>query len=261
MRTIEEIFCNESRGVLSLTGGGGKTSLMFQLARLLVGAGMRVLTTTTTRIFPPTAEQSEKVFIDRDPELIMRLASACIQTARHVTATSMRLADSGKLQGFSPETICTFAESGLFDWIIVEADGAAMRPLKAPEDHEPVIPSCTTIHVAVAGLEAVGAELNEKLVFRSGRAGELMELSAGETITEAALTRLFVNPLGLLKGAPPKARRFIFLNKADDRKRRESGARIAELLRHSLLPEVAGVVVGQALAGVCIHSFHPLGGA
>ncbi|MCK7504559.1 MAG: hypothetical protein MZV70_11045 [Desulfobacterales bacterium] len=40
-------------GVVSLVGAGGKTSLMYRLARELAGTGQAVLTTTTTRIYPP----------------------------------------------------------------------------------------------------------------------------------------------------------------------------------------------------------------
>jgi probable selenium-dependent hydroxylase accessory protein YqeC len=254
---IEEILPLEGRGVLSLTGGGGKTSLMFHLARQLARSGKRVLTTTTTRIFVPTADQSETVLMDADPAMILRQAASCLNSAGHVTAAAQP-AEAGKLKGFAPEAIRIFAESGLFDWIIVEADGSAHRPLKAPAEHEPVIPPTTTVLVTVAGLEALGLPLTEELVFRSELAGQLMELSMGGTITEEALARLLAHPLGPFKGAPSRARRFIFLNKADDPARREGGARIAGLLRRSGHPPAEAVIVGQALDGVRVHAVHPL---
>ncbi|MCD4678214.1 MAG: hypothetical protein K8S18_19810, partial [Desulfobacula sp.] len=46
------------RGVISLIGAGGKTSLMFCLAKELENSGKTVLTTTTTKIFMPTPDQS-----------------------------------------------------------------------------------------------------------------------------------------------------------------------------------------------------------
>ncbi|MBI2355067.1 MAG: putative selenium-dependent hydroxylase accessory protein YqeC [Deltaproteobacteria bacterium] len=258
MMSIEEILMHEPRGVLSLTGGGGKTSLMFHLARQLCRSGQRVLTTTTTRIFVPTAEQSETVLVDADPAMILRQASAC-RCSGPVTAAA-QLAGAGKLKGFAPETIRLFEESGLFDWILVEADGSARRPLKAPAEHEPVIPDNTTVLVAVAGLEVLGKPLTEELVFRAELAGKIMLLSAGETITESALARLFAHPLGPFKGAPPRARRFIFLNKADDPGRREGGARIAEILRLMPSRTAEALIIGQALDGVRVHSVHHLAG-
>jgi probable selenium-dependent hydroxylase accessory protein YqeC len=259
MQPIEKILFREPRGVLSLTGSGGKTSLMFNLARLLVRSGKTVLTTTTTKILVPTAEQSETLLINADPQTILRQTSSRLDTSRHFTAASARLRDNaGKLAGFAPEAIETFAASGLFDWILVEADGSAHRPLKAPAAHEPVIPLNTTVLVAVAGLEVLGEPLTEELVFRSELAGDLMELAAGETITEAAVVRLFAHPFGAFKSAPPNARRFIFLNKADDRERQARAAFLAELIGQ-LTPAIAeALIVGQARDGIHVHALYPL---
>lgn len=258
MPSIEIVLFREPQGVLSLTGGGGKTSLMFHLARLLANAGKRVLTTTTTKIFVPTAEQSATLIVAPDPQTILREASSCLQSTRHITAGVARLADTGKLEGFTPETIRIFLESALFDWILVEADGSARRPLKAPAGHEPVIPACTTVLVAVAGLEVIGQPLSENLVFRSELAGQLMGLAAGEPVSEAALVRLFAHPLGAFKGAPPQARRFIFLNQADNSERRESGTRIAAQLLRMAHPPAEALIVGQALERIRVHALHPL---
>lgn len=257
MHSIESILCPDPRGVVSFTGGGGKTSLLFHLAHRLVRSGKRVLTTTTTKIFDPTPDQSLTVLIDADPEAILQQASSCLHTTGHITAAAHKL-DNGKLQGFAPEAIRIFLESGLFDWILVEADGAARRPLKAPAEHEPVIPPDTSVLVSVAGLEVLGEPLTEELVFRSELAGKLMNLSVGEIITESALARLIAHPLGSFKGAPLHARRFIFLNKADSPDRCACGARVAEQLRR-MGPAVAeALIIGQALDGVSVHAVHSL---
>jgi probable selenium-dependent hydroxylase accessory protein YqeC len=257
MKPIETILLREPRGVLSLTGGGGKTSLMFHLAQQLSRVGKKVLTTTTTKIFYPTAEQNEKVLVDTDPENILQQVTSR-HHSNHITAASELLADGSKLKGFSSEGIDLFEKSGYFDWILVEADGSARRPLKAPAEHEPVIPANSTVLVAVAGLEVLGCPLSEEIVFRSNLAGALMEISEGEAITESALVNLFSHPFGAFKGTPDQARRFIFLNKADDSKRREAAARIAALLRQNPQPVAKALLVGQALSGVKVHAEYPL---
>ncbi|NOY12582.1 MAG: putative selenium-dependent hydroxylase accessory protein YqeC [Deltaproteobacteria bacterium] len=257
MMSIDNILPLATRGVLSLTGGGGKTSLMFHLARLLSDAGKTVLTTTTTKIFVPTVSQSETVLVDTDPQAIL-LQAASLPERGHITAAAARMDDTGKLKGFAPEAIRLFEDSGLFDWILVEADGSARRPLKAPAEHEPVIPPNTSILIAVAGLEVLGRPLTEEFVFRSELAGERMNLKAKELITEFALARLFAHPSGSFKGAPHQAARFIFLNQADDAKRCEAGARIAALLRQSPRPVAESLIVGQALKSIRIHACHSL---
>lgn len=261
MMPIESILPLASRGVLSLTGGGGKTSLMFHLAQLLTETGKKVLTTTTTKIFTPAASQSETVLINTDPKKILLQATAFLERAGHITAAASRMDDAGKLKGFAPEAIRLFEDSGLFDWILVEADGSARRPLKAPAEHEPVIPLNTNVLIAVAGLEVLGRPLTEELVFRAELAGERMGLEEGEAITECGLARLFAHPLGLFKGAPHQAARFIFLNKADDHERCEGGRRIAAMLRQSPLPVAEALIVGQALESIRVHACHPLGKA
>ena len=258
MMSLENIICTEPHGIVSFVGGGGKTSLLFHLAHQLVHSGKRVLTTTTTKIFVPSSEQSETVLVAANPEALLMQASPLLLNTNHITAAAAQMVESRKLQGFTPEAISLFQKSGLFSWILVEADGSARRSLKAPAEHEPVIPGDTSVLVAVAGLDLIGEPLSEQLVFRSMRAGEIMGLSIGETITETSLARLLVHPMGSFKGVPPQARRFIFLNKADSAERCAYGATVSHILSRMESPPAEAVIVGQALDSLRIHALHQL---
>lgn len=259
IQPLECIFPAGSRGILSLVGAGGKTSLMFHLARLLCATGQKVLTTTTTKIYVPTPAQSETVLVASDPQAILLQAAALTGKTAHITAAAARIdAEEGKLKGFAPEAIELFAASGLFDWILVEADGAARHPLKAPAAHEPVIPPNSNVVIAVAGLDALATPLSEAGVFRADLAAARMGLKAGECITENALCRLISHPLGFFKGAPDGALRVLFLNKADTQERRAAAARIATKLEKHPLPVVDKLLVGQALEALIIHAVFPL---
>lgn len=257
MERIEEILGADPEGVVSFVGGGGKTSLMFALAKHLAHAGKRVLTTTTTKIFVPTPEQSTNVLVSPSPSEILYQAETRDAAERHLTAAAEFLDDNRKLKGFAPEAIADFVDSGRFDWVLVEADGSARRPLKAPAEHEPVIPPQTTVLMAVAGLEVLGRPLQEELVFRSGLAAERMGIALNEIITPKALVELISHPEGAFKGAPPQARRCIFLNKADSKDRIERAAAVAERLRRPV-PVAETLFVVQALDGITIHSVHRL---
>ncbi|MDP2170244.1 MAG: selenium cofactor biosynthesis protein YqeC [Rhodocyclaceae bacterium] len=261
IQPLECIFPAASRGILSLVGAGGKTSLMFHLARLLCGTGQTVLTTTTTKIYVPTPTQSETVLVANDPQAILLQAAALTDKLSHVTAGAAVMdAEEGKLKGFAPEAIDKFAESGLFDWILVEADGAARHPLKAPAAHEPVIPVSSNIVIAVAGLDALARPLSEVGVFRAELAAARMGLKVGESITESALCRLISHPLGLFKGAPDRALRVLFLNKADTQERREAAARIAAELEQHPFPVADVLLIGQALETLIVHARVPIEG-
>lgn len=258
MQRIEEVICSAPGGVLSLTGAGGKTSLMFHLARVLSASGKRVLVTTTTKILTPTARECCTVLVDPDPEVIAGWAFFGSRNGA-VTAAARREAESGKLIGYPPEAIAFFQRCGMFDWILVEADGSSRRPLKAHAPHEPVVPSCSTVLVAVAGLEALGQPLTGEWVFRADIAAPLLGIEAGDSIGAAALARLVVHPRGLFTGAPPGARRFVFLNQADTLRRLLQAAQIAAVVKEKAPPVAEALLVGQALDGVALHLLYPLG--
>ena len=106
-------------------GGGGKTTLMFKLARELSLAGEPVLTTTTTKIFEPSLDQAGGVILSGSVPNLLDRADELLDKHRHLTAAVGKLPESGKLYGFRPEIIGELWNAGLFQWIIVEADGAA----------------------------------------------------------------------------------------------------------------------------------------
>lgn len=251
---ISDIICPGSGGVVSLIGAGGKTSLMFRLARELRAAGRTVLTTTTTRIFLPADDETDALLVTSDPEELLQQVRRDREDRALITVGAA-VTGSGKLTGFAPDAIGIFAASGLFDWILVEADGSARRPLKAPADHEPVIPSASTEVVAVVGLDAVGQPFSDEVVFRARTASAIMGLRPGEKISEEAVARLIAHPCGGFKGTTPAARRIVLLNKADDPEREASGARIAGHLRE-YSPTVADtVIVGSLVSARIVAEF------
>jgi probable selenium-dependent hydroxylase accessory protein YqeC len=75
-------------GVISLVGAGGKTALMFRLARELSKDGDRVLTTTTTKIFIPMRKQSSIMLISESAETIAQHARKLFKKNSHITAGS-----------------------------------------------------------------------------------------------------------------------------------------------------------------------------
>ncbi len=64
-----------------------------------------------------------------------------------------RVDGGGQVVGLGREALDAIHGAGLFDSILVEADGARGKPLKAPAPHEPVLPSRADCVVAVVGAE------------------------------------------------------------------------------------------------------------
>ena len=238
----------EAGGVISLVGAGGKTSLMFRLAQELSAEGATVLTTTTTRIFMPGQGQSRCVILADTAEKILEQAAQKLNEHRHITAAAGLSADPGKLAGLTPDTVDRLRASQVFDWIIVEADGAAGRPLKAPAGHEPVIPSATGWLVGNVGLSAIGKPLTEQWVFRSEIFSRITGLSRGADVNAEAIAALLAHRQGIMQAAPDRCRRLAFLNQADTLDGRAAGTRICKLLERHGTGGIQRVIVGQVLA-------------
>ncbi|MFH1090818.1 MAG: selenium cofactor biosynthesis protein YqeC, partial [Pseudomonadota bacterium] len=204
----------EAPVMAALVGAGGKTTLMFALASALATKGCQVITTTTTKIFHPRADQSPAVILGTELRLFTAALRTGLETHHHVTAAG-QLLENNKIAGPPPEVIDDLFYSRVADFILVEADGAKGRPLKAPESYEPVIPKSAAVVIPVVGLAALGRPLDEESVFRPEIFSRLSGLPAGELITAGSIARVVFHPEGLCRGAPRRARLIPFLNQSD----------------------------------------------
>ena len=259
MTSLRQALMLGDGGVISLVGAGGKTSLMFKLAHELSMTGESVLTTTTTKIFEPEPEQSSCVIASDSVTDLVGQAKELIDKHPHITMARGRLPDKGKLVGIPPGAVDSLWKSNLFRWIVVEADGAAGRPLKAPADHEPVIPGCTGCIVGLAGLSGIGRPLTDRWVFRPGRFAVLAGIPQNSGITESAVGDVITHKKGLFKNASARVARIAFLNQADTPEYFAAGQRIARLLTEKLDAGLDRVVIGQARADSPVLKIYELG--
>ncbi len=138
-----------ARGVTSVIGSGGKTSLLAALARELSGT---VVLTTTTHILPfagvplVTSANADDV-------------RAALAESR-VVCVGSQAEKNGKL--VTP-SLGIDALASLADYVLVEADGARRLPLKAHAPWEPVIPACSGRTVLVLGASGLGRPVREKV--------------------------------------------------------------------------------------------------
>ena len=219
----------EDARLISLCGAGGKTTLMFALAREFVARGERVLVTTTTRI-----ARAEAAGAGRGKRAAMLLFSGVTPDGR-------------KLTGIAPELVDALGRSGEFDRILVEADGADRKPLKASAPHEPVIAAATDALVAVAGLNGLGLPLQEGNVFRAEIWARLTGTRPGSPVDAESIARMAVHACGFFKGCPAGARRILFLNRADTPERLRAATQVVEILKSSRDRPPARVALGCLL--------------
>ena len=123
-----------------------------------------------------------------------------------------------KILGFSGKTVDQLWKSGRFDWIIVEADGAKRKPLKACNAAEPVIPNCTEHLILVAGLDALGHPLCEDHVHRALIFSQNSGLSLGTPLDTMHMARGLAVEMQKIDLVHPGALKYVVLNKADNRR-------------------------------------------
>lgn len=230
--------------MISLVGAGGKTTLMFRLARELALGGSRVLTTTTTKIMEPSSEETPFLFIHPEETKIIESVHQLMSQYNLMTIASERIGQ-GKLKGISLNCVKELWGLKEIDYLIIEADGAAGRPIKAPREIEPVIPSDTTMVVALLGVDGLGVELSEENVFQPERVSRLTGLVMGDRLTEDALAILTTHPEGLFKGAPQSSRWIVFLNKVDISDGLKKAQKISEKIIERRNLQIERIVLGQ----------------
>lgn len=143
------------KGVISIIGSGGKTSLIQALSLLLSKKGS-VLITTTTHIFP--FSHCENILVEEtdSEEAILSLVDDGFR--RHPVLCIGVKGKDGKLTK-APILFSTLEKH--CDYILVEADGSKHLPAKAHNEREPQLPKETKLSVLVFGLSALHKPIEE----------------------------------------------------------------------------------------------------
>ncbi len=233
-KELTHLLSLSGQGMVCLFGGGGKTSLMFTLASMLTHQGKTVLTTTTTNIFYPHTAQSSKTLICESAEDLINTSRPLLRTHPHICAAASHDRDTNKLKGFSGQMLDTVRQARLFDWIIVEADGARRKPIKASAAHEPVFPRTCTHLILVTGLDAVGAPLDETHVHRADLFARNTGHLPGAPLTAQTIAHALRIEMNKARRLCPADAAYIFLNKADTVKDGDAAKRITSYLYQNI---------------------------
>jgi probable selenium-dependent hydroxylase accessory protein YqeC len=252
---VERSF-NKLRAALSLTGrehialvgAGGKTTLMLALAEEIRRAGKRVITSTTTKVWHHQAMKAPRVVYTGSLQSWKDQLEEGLAGAGHVFVGRCVL-ESGKVDGIAPSVSDHIFRDFEADCLLVEADGAAGLPVKTPAAHEPVIPASATMVVAMMGLEAVNSALCSEVVFRLDETRNITGLAMSMPLTPTALSRLFLHPDGLFKGAPRSSRRIAFLNKLDLLDSDEESLELAGMILGDTKARISRVIMGSVKVG------------
>lgn len=195
-------FVNDGKKhTICLVGGGGKTTVMYELAAMWAACGRKVLVLTSTHILRPV-DGSFAADVPAVQDLWQQGRYAVIGTPEAAT---------GKLT--APPQFLYEAMQPQADVILCEADGSRHHPCKVPAAHEPVLLPDSDIVLAVVGMDALGCPLAQACQ-RPQLAAALLGCSLDSVIDEQMLAALLLSEQGARKNVGTRTY-YIVLNKCD----------------------------------------------
>lgn len=197
------ILGERSHRVISIIGGGGKSSLLFYLTRLLMGLKEDLIVSTTAKMWKRQLQDIGQITPINELD---------------TTTTNPKIPIGGisgnKVLGLKETQVQELKAKYPHHRILLEADGSKQMPLKAHREDEPPIPPCTDLVIGVVGLDCLERPI-EEVVFRSEEYQTLHGCRPRDRVNLELLAAHVRHPRGLFKFSPVSAKKLLFLNKID----------------------------------------------
>lgn len=228
-------------GLTCVVGAGGKKTTLYSLAPRIP----RAVVTATVRI-PPFDSRVAALSVTDDPV-------AAVEAADEWPVGVVPGREGDRYLGYDPVTVDAVAASGAPDAVLVKADGARTRWLKAPNEDEPRIPATADAVVPVVSARVVGEPLTEERVHRPERVAAVTGLEPGDEIGAYDVATVLASERGGMKGVPAGASVVPLVNMVDDEALADVGREIAgEVLARADVPRVvlARMIADDSLVDV-----------
>ncbi|GAA0199897.1 selenium cofactor biosynthesis protein YqeC [Haladaptatus pallidirubidus] len=202
--------------LLCVVGAGGKKSTLYALAKRV----NRAVVTATVRI-PIFDEHVADVLVSDTPQ------KALESVEEWPVGLVPERERPDRYRGYDPKTAASLKGRDATS-ILVKADGARTRLLKAPIEREPQLPTNADVVVPIASAHAVGKPLTERFVHRPERVADVTNRQMGEKIRASDVATVLADEHGGMKDVPDSATTIPVVNMVDDEKLRQVGNEIAE---------------------------------
>jgi probable selenium-dependent hydroxylase accessory protein YqeC len=203
---------------VAVVGAGGKKTTLYTLASQLD----RAVVTATVRI-PIFDDQVSEVVVTDDPVSVL---STRERTGGWPLGLVPERERDDRYRGYDPDSVDDLARAHDGP-VLVKADGARTRLLKAPDEREPRIPERADTVLPVASARVVGKPLTDEWVHRPERVSSVTGLDVGAKITPRDVAQVLASPDGGLKDVPDAATVVAVVNMVDDDALRDVGEQVA----------------------------------
>lgn len=218
----------DRKQIISFVGGGGKTSLIYELGMELSKLEKKVIITTTTNMFMP---KNNIVLTGRKEDIINLLNYENLITVGVINQQKefdFNVKDKSKekliekIKGLPLNMAEELIE--LADFVLVEADGSRRLPLKVPAEHEPVILKGSNLVVGVCGIDAIGKTI-EEICHRPNLVADVLNVNSNHIINESDIAQILLSDRGQKKDI--KCDYKVIINKVDNEQFLEIAKRIS----------------------------------
>ncbi|MEO7051786.1 MAG: selenium cofactor biosynthesis protein YqeC [Rhodanobacter sp.] len=228
----------DGKRLVAVAGAGGKKSTMYALA--LRCPGRAGLTTTVNCPYPPR-ELGAQLVIGEEATLLESVRSTAQDCRRVFFGQPGKHADLAA--GIRAELVTQIHAAKVFDLLLVKADGARRRLIKAPAEGEPIYPVGTELVLYLVSAHALGRKLNAGVAHRVEEFTALTGAAEGTIIGSEHIVKLLTSAAGAMKGIAAGTRVVPVINRVDTPARHRQARDIAEQVL-SASPRFSGVVLG-----------------
>ncbi|MDR0662645.1 MAG: putative selenium-dependent hydroxylase accessory protein YqeC [Spirochaetaceae bacterium] len=237
--------------VVSVTGCGGKTSLIWTLAEWK--RRQKTLVTTTTHTQKPEGVGQVNFFFDES-------ASQNFKPSNGITLAGNLNGRGASIRSFSVSVLESMIP--LFDHVFIEADGSRALPLKAWAHYEPVITESTTVTIGILPLWPLGKPVSQGFIHRlslfialsGAKEGGGIDLEhyvpviSGRSVDGVDMDAALEQAAGggahsLFRIA--KGKKILFFNQIEDKRQFENARRLVAMLPSGFRRDLLAVIAGS----------------
>lgn len=197
----------------AFVGAGGKTSSMFACARDYNGP---ILVTVTTHLAVEEAALADFAFEVASPDDVDKIFTAPVNGITLIYGVSHK---PGRFSGSSGDILRRLKKhvDALNLPLLIEADGSRGIPIKAPYEHEPLIPEWVNHVIVVCGLSVIGKPASEETIYNANAFLKMVKGKSGESISPSHILEVLLNHKGGRKNIADEIQTSVFLNQWDTR--------------------------------------------
>lgn len=237
-------------GVVCFVGAGGKKSAMYHVARQHPG---RVGLTSTVHMHPYDEGVVGGVLSLAEGDFHRRLDDAARERVLAFINPSRKPNRHGGLSG---DEVLTLHDSAGVDVLLVKADGARGRLIKAPAPHEPVLPDHFATLVPVVSIRAVGRRLDHVIAHRPELVADRTGATVGGFVEPVHLARLLADADGGCRHAERAGTLVALINMVDTPTQHDLALEVATRAL-ALTDRITRVVLASMAHGTVVEIIEP----